>query len=143
MKWRYNLIFLVFPLLFASFLDIKGKDVYSIHADSSKTALKSAKPYSARNNYTPIINPFESIPNIGTQAHKTAQSIQAIFNLVTDPFICLKCYNFFSGRHHHKSIRSQKTLLFPFHTFWWKQYRYSCYFMRWMCFAGYNNLCGC
>ena len=69
-------------------------------------------------NYIPIINPLDSVPIISMQAHKIAQSVQAIFTSPVDEGGCIKCYNFFSGRGNQQAVCSKTPLLYPFHSFW-------------------------
>jgi len=96
-----------------------GKDFgRKISAHTGNHYFETKTRNNSQDNYTPIINPTESVPIISMQSHKIAQSVQAVFNSLTDEGYCVKCHNFFSGSGNQQAACSKKPLLFPFHSFW-------------------------
>lgn len=117
MQSKYKILFIVLSIIITAF-------VSNCNANpTSRQTFHSKKPSNnvtsdTNSNYSLILCPIESIPIINLQVHKTVNRVQAIFCTPHNLSVCLKCYNFFSGSGHSWSILSQKTLLFPFHTFW-------------------------
>ena len=117
MRLRFILLFPVFAITTAAFTKNCSANPATGLTYHSKNLLNNVTG-DDNSHCSLIICPLESIPIINLQVHKTVHSVRAIFCTLNNFSVCLKCYNFFSGSGHNHSILSQKTLLFPFHTFW-------------------------
>jgi len=111
-------LLLIFSSSFANYYRTNSKNKLS-------TCLKSPSSVIFSNHYpvnllvTLRLGDYSQF--IARHSHKTVNTFQFA---LTDGFKqpgCIAYFNFFSGTNHRRFTSSCKTLLFPFHVFWWLQ----------------------